>query len=164
MTATDLLLLGVIAVSTLLGLMRGFIGVLASLLAWVLAGWAAFHFGARVALVLGGGHPTAGQLFTGYALSFLCVLLFVGIVGWALRKVVHAVGLSGIDRILGMVLGLVRGGFVACLMVLVMGFSSMPREAGWQQSEVVPVLLPGAQLLSGLLPDWAARRIDFGSQ
>jgi membrane protein required for colicin V production len=164
MTATDLLLLGVIAVSTLLGLMRGFIGVLASLLAWVLAGWAAFHFGAQVALELGNGHPTAAQLFTGYTLSFLCVLLFVGIVGWALRKVVHAVGLSGIDRFLGMALGLVRGGFVACLMVLGMGFSGMPREAGWQQSQVVPVLLPGAQALSGLLPDWAARRIDFGSQ
>ena len=40
MNATDLLLLGVIAVSTLLGLLRGFVGVLASLLAWLLAGWA----------------------------------------------------------------------------------------------------------------------------
>jgi membrane protein required for colicin V production len=38
MTSADLLLLAVIGVSTLLGLMRGFIGVLASLLAWVLAG------------------------------------------------------------------------------------------------------------------------------
>ena len=164
MTATDLLLLGVIGVSTLLGLMRGFIGVLASLLAWLLAGWAAFRFGARIAVLLaGGGEPTAGQLFAGYGLSFLCVLLFVGIVGWGVRKLVHAVGLSGIDRMLGMALGLVRGGFVACLLVLLMGFTGMPREPGWQESQVVPVLLPGAQVLRGvLLPDWAAQRVDFG--
>lgn len=163
MTATDLLLLGVIVVSTLFGLMRGFIGVVASLVAWILAGWAAFRFGAHAALLLaGGGEPSAGHLFAGYGLSFLCVLLFVGIVGWGVRKLVHAVGLSGIDRIMGMALGLVRGGLVACILVLLMGFTGMPREPGWRQSQVVPVLLPGAQLLRGLLPDWAAQRVDFG--
>ena len=163
MTATDLLLLGIIGFSTLLGLMRGFIGVLASLLAWLLAAWAAFRFGARIAMLLaGGGEPTAGQLFAGYGLSFLCVLLFVGIVGWGVRKLVHAVGLSGIDRMLGMVLGLVRGAFVACVLVLLMGFTAMPREPDWRQSPVVQALLPGAQLLRSLLPDWAAQRVDFG--
>jgi len=163
MTATDLLLLGVIGLSTVLGLVRGFVGVVASLVAWVLAGWAAFRFGAHAALLLaGGGEPSASHLFAGYGLSFLGVLLFVGVVGWAVRKLVHAVGLSGIDRIMGMALGLVRGGLVACLLVLLMGFTGMPREPGWRQSQVVPVLLPGAQLLRGLLPDWAAQRVDFG--
>jgi len=52
MTATDLLLLAVIGLSTVLGLMRGFVGVVASLVAWVLAGWAAFRFGAHAALLL----------------------------------------------------------------------------------------------------------------
>lgn len=164
MTATDLVLLAVIVVSMLFGVMRGFIGVLASLLAWLLAGWASFHFGARVALALaGGGTPTAGQLLAGYGLSFLCVLLFVGVVGWLVRKLVHAIGLSGMDRLLGLALGLVRGGFVACMLVLMMGFTGMPREPGWRQSQVVPVLLPGAQWLRGWLPDWAAQRVDFGS-
>jgi membrane protein required for colicin V production len=165
MTATDLLLLAVIGVSTLLGLMRGFVGVVASLVAWILAGWAAFRFGAHAALFLaGGGEPSPAQLFAGYGLSFLGVLLFVGIVGWGVRKLVHAVGLSGIDRIMGMTLGLVRGGFVACMLVLLMGFTSIPRDPGWRESQVVPVLLPGAQLLRGLLPDWAAQRVDFGGQ
>ena len=164
MTATDLVLLAVIGLSMLFGLMRGFIGVVASLLAWVLASWASFHFGARIALLLAGGHgtPSAGQLFAGYSLAFLCVLLVVGVVGWLVRKLVHAVGLSGVDRVLGLALGAVRGGFVACLLVLLMGFTAMPREPAWRESRVLPVLLPGAQLLRGLLPGWAARRVDFG--
>lgn len=164
MTATDLVLLAVIGLSMLFGLMRGFIGVVASLLAWLLAGWASFHFGARIALLLAGGHgtPSAGQLFAGYALSFLCVVLVVGVVGWLVRKLVYAVGLSGVDRAMGLALGVVRGGFVACLLVLLMGFTAMPREPAWRDSRVVPVLLPGAQLLRGLLPPWAARRVDFG--
>lgn len=164
MTATDLVLLAVIGLSMLFGLMRGFVGVVVSLVAWVLAGWASFHFGARIALMLAGGHgtPSTGQLFAGYGLSFLCVLLVVGVVGWLVRKLVKAVGLSGMDRMLGLALGAVRGGFVACLLVLLMGFTAMPREPGWRDSQVVPVLLPGAQLLRGLLPPWAARRVDFG--
>ena len=164
MTATDLVLLAVIGLSMLFGLMRGFVGVVVSLVAWVLAAWASFHFGASIALLLAGGHgtPSPGQLFAGYGLSFLCVLLVVGIVGWIVRKLVHAVGLSGVDRALGLALGAVRGGFVACLLVLLMGFTAMPREPGWRDSQVVPVLLPGARLLSGLLPSWAARQVDFG--
>jgi len=164
MGATDLLLLAIIGVSVLLGLMRGFVGVLASVAAWLLATWAAFQFGARLALVFAGGQ-TAGptQLLAGYGLSFLGVLVFVGLIGWLLRKLVHSVGLSGVDRAMGAALGLVRGGFVACMLVLLMGFTALPRDAGWQQSHVVPVLLPGAQWLRGWLPGWAAARVDFGA-
>ena len=163
MTATDWVLLGVVGVSAAFGLMRGFVGVLASLAAWVLAGWAAFRFGAQLAVVLAGGtEPGPSELLGGYAISFLVVLLVVGLVGWGVRKLVHGVGLSGIDRFLGLALGLARGAFVACALVLLMGFTGMPREPGWRQSQVVPVLLPGAQLLRGLLPDWAAQRVDFG--
>ncbi|MGN6514035.1 MAG: CvpA family protein [Lysobacteraceae bacterium] len=162
MNATDLLLLGIILVSTLLGLLRGFVGAVVSLLAWLLAGWAAFHYGARAALVLAGdAAPGAGQLLAGYGVCFLGVLLVVGVVGWIVRKLVKAAGLSGADRALGGALGLARGGFVACVLVLLMGLTALPREPGWRQSRVLPVLLPGAQWLRGWLPAWAAQRVDF---
>ncbi len=164
MTPTDLLLLAVIGVSALLGWMRGLIGVLASLLAWLLAGWAAFRFGALAArAIAGGADPGPGQLLAVYGLSFLGVLVVVGLVCWGMRQLVKSVGLSGLDRTLGLGIGLARGGLVACMLVLLMGFSSMPREPGWQDSEVLPVLLPGARWLSGWLPEWAAQRIDFGT-
>ena len=87
MSATDWVLLAIVAVSALFGLMRGFVGVAASLVAWVLAGWAAFRFGASVALMLArDGEPSAGQVFAGYALSFIGVLLVVGLVGWLVRQ------------------------------------------------------------------------------
>lgn len=164
MTTPDLFLLAVIGVSTLLGMMRGFIGALASLAAWVLAGWAAFHFGSQLAAMFAGNaDPGPTQLLTGYIASFIGVMIFVGLVGWMLRKLVHSVGLSSLDRALGVALGLVRGGFVACMLVLLMGFTAIPREAVWRQSQVVPVLLPGAQLMRAWLPGWAAARVDFGA-
>ena len=163
MTGTDLLLLAVIGASTVLGLMRGLIGVLASIAAWLLAGWAGLRFGAPVSvLIAGGATPDAGQLAAGYGLSFIAVMVLVGLVGWLLRRFVRAIGLSGVDRALGGAFGLARGSLVACLMVLLMGFTAMPREPAWQQSQVVPVLLPGAQWLRAWLPGWAAQRVDFG--
>ena len=162
MTATDWVLLAVVVVSAVFGLMRGFIGVLASLAAWVLAGWAAFRFGGQVAVVIaGGGDPGPTQLFGGYALSFLVVLIVVGLVGWGVRTLVKSVGLSGIDRFLGLALGLARGAFVACVLVLLMGFTALPQDADWRRSRTLPVFLPGALWLRGWLPDWAAAQVSF---
>lgn len=162
MTATDWVLLGVVGVSAAFGLMRGFIGVLASLAAWVLAGWAAFRFGSQLAVALAGGaEPGPSELLGGYAISFLVVLLVVGLVGWGVRKLVHGVGLSGVDRFLGLALGVARGAFVACALVLLMGFTALPQDADWRRSATLPVFLPGALLMRTWLPDWAAAQASF---
>jgi len=162
MSAVDWVLLAIVGASALLGLMRGFVGVLASLAAWVLAGWAAFRFGAEVGLILAvDGEPSAGQLFAGYALCFLVVLVAVGLVGWLVRKLVQSVGLTGLDRLLGLLLGLARGAFVACALVLLLALTELPRSPQWQDSPVVPVFVPGAQWMRAWLPGWVAGQVDF---
>jgi len=162
MSAVDWVLLAIVGASALFGLLRGFVGVLASLAAWVLAGWAAFHFGAQVGLMLAAdGEPSTGQLFAGYVLCFLVVLLAVGLVGWVVRKLVQTVGLSGLDRLLGLVLGVARGAFVACALVLLLALTELPRGPQWQASQVVPVFIPGAQWMRAWLPDWVAEQVDF---
>lgn len=164
MNAIDLVLLVVVAASALLGLMRGFVGVVASLLAWIGATWCAFRYGGHLGFLLSGdGQPGATGLLAGYALAFFGVLLAVTLVGWMMRRLLHSVGLSGLDRALGLALGLVRGTLVACVLVLLMAFSTLPQEPAWKQSRALPVLLPGAQWLAQWLPDWAADELDFGN-
>ena len=162
MTVTDWVLMAVVGLSAGLGLMRGFIGVLASLAAWVLAAWAAFRFGGRLGQALAGGaEPGPSELLGGYAISFLVVLVVVGLVGWGVRKLVHGVGLSGVDRALGLALGIARGAFVACALVLLMGFTALPQDEDWRRSRTLPVFLPGALWLRAWLPDWAAAHASF---
>lgn len=164
MSALDLVLLAVVAASALLGAMRGFIGVVASLVAWIGAGWCAFHYGADLAFWFSDdGRPGATELLAGYVASFIAVLVLVGLVGWVVRKLVASIGLSGLDRILGLLLGVARGGLVACMLVLLMAFSALPQEPAWAQSQVVPVLEPGARWLARWLPDWAVHELDFGN-
>lgn len=164
MSSVDWVLLLVVVLSGLAGLMRGFIGVLASLVAWVLGIWVAFHFGAELGLMLAGtDQPGTGHLIAGYALSFMGVLVGIGLVGWMVRKLVHSIGLSGVDRLLGLVIGTLRGALIACALVLLFGLTSMPREPWWRTSTLIPVFVPGAQSLSAWLPEWVARQVDFGS-
>ncbi|QOY63209.1 CvpA family protein [Lysobacter sp. H21R4] len=162
MIAIDWVLIGLVGVSALFGMMRGLIGVLASLAAWILAGLAAFQFGARVALLLAGsGEPGAGHLFAGYALAFIVVMIVVGIAGWMLRTLVHSVGLSGVDRMLGFVVGVVRGLVIACALLLLIGLTELPREPSWKSSPVVPLLVPGAEQMRTWLPEWVAAQVDL---
>lgn len=164
MSAVDWVLLVIVVLSGLAGLMRGFIGVLASLVAWVLGIWVAFHFGAELGRMLAGtDQPGTGHLIAGYALSFMAVLVVMGLAGWMVRKLVHSIGLSGVDRLLGLVIGTLRGALIACALVLLFGLTSMPREPWWRTSTLIPVFVPGAVWLSAWLPVWVAGQVDFGS-
>ena len=162
MSTLDWVLLAIVSASAVFGLMRGFVGAVVSLVSWALSGWVAFRFGGQlVTWIAGGAEATTGQLLAGYALSFMAVLVVVGLVGWAMRWLMKSAGLSGVDRALGLALGVVRGAFVACALVLVLGLTSMPRDPDWQASSVVPLFVPGARALSSWLPDWVAAQVDF---
>lgn len=164
MSAPDWMLLGIVLVSALFGLMRGFVGVVVSLVAWVLSGWAALRFGGETATWLAAPEaPTATQVLAGHGLAFIAVLMVVSLFGWVVRWAMKSAGLTGVDRMLGLALGIVRGGFVACALVLLFGLTSMPREPEWQASRIVPVLVPGARVLRSWLPEWVASQVDFGT-
>ncbi|MET0655856.1 MAG: CvpA family protein [Pseudoxanthomonas sp.] len=158
----DIILLIIIGGSVLLGLIRGLVGTLVSTAAWLLAGWVTFQFGEQTAFWLSDdGKPTMTELFGGYALSFVVVMVAVTLVGALIKSMVHSVGLTGADRALGAALGLLRGAFLACVLVLLMGFTPLPRERSWQQSSVLPLLLPGAHWMRSRLPDWSVPEMDF---
>ena len=160
----DLLLLVVIGGSTLLGLLRGFVGTLVSLAAWLLAGWASFRFGEHAAFWLSDdGIPSSSELLGGYASVFVAVVVAITLAGMLVKSLVKSVGLSGLDRLLGLALGAARGALVACMGLLLMAFSSLPQEPAWPQSRAVAVLTPGAQWMARWLPDWAVQELDFGN-
>ena len=162
MSGIDALLLVVVGASALFGLMRGFVGGIASIAAWLLGGWAALKLGGDVARFLAGStDPGAVHLLMGYGACFVVVSLLVAAVAWVTRRALAGMGLGGVDRSLGLALGMARGAFVACVLVLLLGFTHFPGDAGWQGSRIVPIFKPGALWLAGWLPDWAAARLDL---
>jgi membrane protein required for colicin V production len=162
MTALDWVLLLIVGVSGLLGLLRGMIGVVMSLAAWLLAGTAAYLFGGDIGRSLvADGQLGWGEYLGGYALSFVVVWIAVALVGLLVRRMAHEAGLSGVDRLFGFGFGMLRGVFLACVLVLMLGLTSIPSKRAWRESAGVAMLLPVAKLMRSAMPPGMAQRVDL---
>ena len=161
LTGADYVLLVVLAASMGVGLWRGFVVEVLSLTVWIAAFWLSIGFGAEVAQRLTGVGDVSARLLLGYAGVFIAVLLVGGLMTWGLAKVIANTGLSGTDRLLGVGFGLLRGAVLACVAVLLMGFTPLPQQAWWQQSRLLPTVQRGAQWMANFLPPSAATELRF---
>jgi membrane protein required for colicin V production len=162
LTGIDIALLVILGLSTLVGLWRGFVVEVMSLAVWVAAFWLAFAFGDEAAAWFENHVQSASaRLFLGYALLFFGALLAGGLATWLMGKLVKSTGLSGTDRLLGMGFGLFRGAALACLGVLLLGFTPLPQGEDWRQSRLVPGFQQGAEWLKTWLPAAVSQHIRF---
>jgi len=107
LTGADIAILSVVMISSLIGIFRGFVKEVFSLVNWMLALSLAYFFCDQVgaALPLGEGvSPTISRL-AGGSLIFVCVLILGGLVSSLIHKLVKVTGLSGTDRTLGEIFG-----------------------------------------------------------
>jgi membrane protein required for colicin V production len=149
----DWLIVGVIALSALMSLLRGFVVEVLSLVIWIGAGLIAVKFGDPVAALLGAQIDVPSvRLLIAYVGLFVLVLLIGGLVSWLVSLAVRKTGLSSTDRLLGMLFGALRGCVIVVLAVMVAGFTPLPKDPWWQASALLPAFSGGARLLAEQLP------------
>lgn len=162
LSGVDWLLLIVIVLSALLGLMRGLVVEVLSLVVWVAAFWLAFVYGDAVSVLFSGVIAApAARLLLSYAVVFVAALVIGGIVTWLVGRLTKSIGLGSIDHLLGLVFGVVRGAVLACVLVLLFGFTSMPQDALWRESQLLPQFQRGAQVMRTWLPDAVTPYVRF---
>ena len=133
----DLTFLGVIAVSVLIGVIRGFVREVISVAVWVAAFWVALRYGPQLGEQLSPWLASAMlRTVIGFAGLFILTLLVGALVGYIARSLVGRTGLSGTDRMLGIVFGAARGLLLVGLIVLGAGLTAVPREPWWQASTI----------------------------
>ena len=161
MNWADFTILAVIGLSVLMGLWRGFIGEVLALAVWACAFWVAWLLGPPLAERFSASISTPSvRILLAYAVCFITVLIAGALVTFLIRKLVEGSGLSGTDRLLGMVFGLVRGLALVVLVVLLMGFTPFPRDPWWHESQLLPGFENGAHWLSARLPAEVARYLE----
>ena len=164
MNGFDYAIIGVLALSILVGVWRGFIGEVFALAFWVVAFWVAWTFGPTLAEQFSASISVPSvRVVLAYALCFVAVLVAGAIIGFLLRKLISGSGLSGTDRLLGMVFGLVRGAALVVLMVLLMKFTPVVRDDWWQSSRLLPTFEAGAQWVTEKLPENIAKYLEPGA-
>lgn len=139
--AADIVILSLIMLSAVIGLFRGLVKELLSLVVWACAIGGAIVFASPLAeylTVIDASRPI--RVAVAFAVVFLGVLIAGGLLQWSLAKLIQSTGLGGTDRFLGFVFGALRGGLVVVGALIVMRpFAEM--SDWWEESLLQPELM-----------------------
>jgi len=154
----DGLLLAVLVISVAVGLWRGLVFELMSLVGWVAAYVAAQAFSPQLAVWVPIGTPgSALHQGAAFAATFVLALIAWSLLARLLRLVIHATPLTFIDRVLGAGFGLLRGAVLLLALATVLAFTPAVRSAAWQASTGAAWLGTALHSIQPWLPDEVAR-------
>ena len=150
----DFIILGIIALSAVISLFRGFVKEAFSLLVWIAAFWLSWTFFRDLAnyLVQWISLPSA-RLGVSFALIMIAVLIIGGIINFLLSQLVEHTGLTGTDRVLGVFFGIGRGVVIVAIIILLAGLTAMPQDPWWKNSLLIGYFQEISIWLKGFLPD-----------
>lgn len=158
MATLDYIVLGIVLLSAIAGVVRGFLREICSLVAWVLAVWLAWKLGPWLEPHLGGAlrQPPFGT-WAARGIVFVAVL----VIGAGLAAIIdHFVRLSifsGLDRLLGFVMGLLRGVVILGIALILAQAVQLDDEGWWKKSRIMSMMEPVANMLRSIageaLPD-----------
>lgn len=163
MTWVDYVVAGILVASVLLGIWRGLVREVLSILAWVIAFLASSLFAGPLAARIPPSLIESPEVrtFASYAALFIGTLFATALVALLVSRLVHAVGLSTLDRALGGLFGAARGVLVVVALVLLAGLTGLPHQAAWRESVSGAPLAAFARVLKGWLPQTFSERLSY---
>lgn len=153
MTVLDWVFVAILVVSMGVGVFRGLVKEAVSLGALVIAVWAAFQFAPSLEGLFEQwvGSP-ALRTWLARVSIFAFVLIVGGLVGWSISRFMNQVGLSGLDRTLGLAFGFARGALICGLIVIAGPYLELDRDGWWQESRLLPFATSVARSISIIAP------------
>jgi membrane protein required for colicin V production len=128
----DIVVLALLGLAVFLGFKKGLVQEIVGIIALAVSFFAAVLLHAAAAAMLRGVFPRIpGQIAPtiGFAVVFLLAFAAITAAGWLMSKVIKATPLDFADKLGGMAVGLVKGALVVSIMLLLLAFLPLPREA-----------------------------------
>ena len=160
MTGFDFAVIAILLLSLSLGLWRGLVCEVLSLVGWPLAFVLSNIYADTFARFLP-IKQEALRVPAAYVLMFVVVLIMWGVLVWVLTKLLKTIGLDQVDRALGGLFGILRGGLVVLALVWASGVTAMPEKPFWREAMMSKTLEDAALLAKAWLPDSMAQRIHY---
>lgn len=135
----DFTFIGLVGVCAVIGFLRGLDKETFSLLFWILASWVGLNLSRQFSVFLEHfiNHPIA-RLFASFIALFAITLAVGGLIGFLVSLVSKNKQPTFMRRFGGMVIGAIRGLLVVTLVVLLAGFTPLPKDAWWAESMLIP--------------------------
>ncbi|MFT5351184.1 MAG: membrane protein required for colicin V production [Cellvibrionaceae bacterium] len=136
----DWLIIAILGISSLISLKRGLVKETLSLAIWLTAFLVASWFSLSLAPVLSPWVESFSlRQMLAFAILFLISLILGGIVSYLTATLIKVTGLTGTDRILGMIFGLVRGAVIVMVLVIYSPkLVDVSKDQWWQHSVLIP--------------------------
>lgn len=139
MNWADWAILGIIAVSTAVSLLRGFVREALSLATWILAFVVARLYHGQMASLLSEVIETPSiRLLAGFVILFVASLIVGSLLSSLIAALVKVTGLTGTDRVLGMVFGLFRGVLLVVVAMAILRLTPVVSDPWWKESLLIP--------------------------
>jgi membrane protein required for colicin V production len=162
MTGFDYTVIAIVLLSALMGLWRGFVYEVLSLLGWVAAVVVAKLFAASAAPYMPAALGSeSARTAAAFVVLFVVTLIVGGIVAWLLSKLVKWVGLGWLDGMLGGLFGMLRGMLVVLVLVALAGMTRLPQEPFWRNALSSKPLENMARAIQAWLPDSVVQRVHY---
>ena len=150
MAPTDWILIAVLAASMLLGVLRGLVYEVLSVMGWIaaflLAQWLAPDVAEKLPMQNSGETLRYAAAFV---LVFIASVFLAGLISALMKKIISVVGLRPVDRMMGAIFGLFRGLILLLAISVVVNMTALQESDWWLESQGGPMLMT---LLKGLRP------------
>lgn len=165
MTVFDYIVIAILAGSVIIALMRGLVAEVLSLGSWIAALWCAKEFAPVVAGFLPAELPSEGlRLAASFVALFFLVWLATALLRVVLTGLIDSIGLGGVNRVLGALFGLARGGVLVTVMVLLGGLTDLPRLPMWRNALFAGPFEAAALSLRPWLPPKLSENLNFSGR
>ena len=161
LTWIDIVAVVVIAASALLSLIRGLVKEVASLAVWVVAFVGASRLSHYAAELLPEWLSPPVMQTIGFLIVLVLILLVGKLVTLALKELINAAGVGLIDRTLGMLFGIARGGLIVVVLGILAAMTSLPKDSAWQKAKTKGFLELGIRTAAPWLPQEIEQRLQI---
>lgn len=158
----DYAIIGLILISSIIGLMRGFIREAFSLVIWIVAIWVGLTFSREFSVFLEGiiNYPSA-RIAAAFAALFFVTLILGALISYLLGELVKKTGLTGTDRFAGMIFGIARGFVAVAIIIMLAGLTPLPEDSWWKESVLIPPFQSLAVWLHDHIPSGLAGYVKY---
>jgi membrane protein required for colicin V production len=165
MHIVDIFIVILLVLNAALGFRSGLIQSIASLIG-LLAGIAiaSWNYTRVEVYVAGLFHDEAVTAVISFVLVVLVVMLIAGLIGLLLRKMIQGIGLGWLDRILGLIFGLLRGALLVVLFIAVLA-AFFPDTLWFEHSDLAGYFMRSVdvtiQMQPGALRDRTRKGLEY---
>ena len=159
MNLLDVILIVVIAFSSIYGLFKGLVKEVISLLALIigLIGASRFYEGTSPLLQDFGLGEQAARILS-FIILFIAIFVALTVIGKLIHKLVHAIFLGWLNRLGGVGFGLIRGIIVSAIIIMILTMIPSEKAPILSKSKLAPHIMSVSRILVSLVPDDLEKR------